>query len=84
MTQPEYEKKKRECFVHFCKDNRINQEVNISIFDAFNQIFDLAYTLGKQEQKKPKRMCLQDRSKVCNLCHECDIDPDAWYSMYNR
>lgn len=50
MTQPEYEQKKRECFVKFCKDNGIDQEVNISIFDAFDQIFDSAYTLGKQEK----------------------------------
>lgn len=50
MTQQEYEQKKRECFVQFCKDNGIDQEVNISIFDAFDQIFDRAYALGKQEK----------------------------------
>ena len=48
MTQTEYENKKRECFVQFCKDNGIDQEVNISIFDAFDQIFDRAYALGKK------------------------------------
>lgn len=48
MTQTEYENKMRECFVQFCKDNGIDQEVNISIFDAFDQIFDRAYALGKQ------------------------------------
>jgi hypothetical protein len=48
MTQQEYEQKKRECFVKFCKDNGIDQEVNISIFDAFDQIFDRAFALGKQ------------------------------------
>ena len=26
------------------------------------------------ERRKKKRMCLRDRSKVCDLCHECDID----------
>lgn len=50
MTQPEYDQQKRECFVKFCKDNGIDQEVNISIFDAFDQIFDRAYALGKQEK----------------------------------
>lgn len=45
---PDYEQKKRECFVKFCKDNGIDQEVNISIFDAFDQIFDRAYALGKK------------------------------------
>ena len=48
MTQTEYDQKKRECFVQFCKDNGIDQEVNISIFDAFDQIFDRAFALGKK------------------------------------
>ena len=48
MTQPDYDQKKRECFVQFCKDNGIDQEVNISIFDAFDQIFDRAFALGKK------------------------------------
>lgn len=48
MTQQEYEQKKHECFAQFCKDNGIDQEVNISIFDAFDQIFDRAYALGKK------------------------------------
>ena len=26
------------------------------------------------EKRKKKRMCLKDNSKVCYLCHECDID----------
>ena len=48
MTQQEYEQKKHECFAQFCKDNGIDQEVNISIFDAFDQIFDRAYAFGKK------------------------------------
>lgn len=47
MTNQDHDHKKRECFVQFCKDNGIDQEVNISIFDAFDQIFDRAYALGK-------------------------------------
>lgn len=41
------------------------------------------FALGKQEknEKKSKRMCLRDKSKVCNLCHECDTEADEWYSM---
>ena len=49
MTEQEYKQKRRECFVKFCKDNGIDQEVDISIFDDFDQIFDRAYALGKQE-----------------------------------
>ena len=48
MTNQDHDQKKRECFVQFCKDNGIDQEVNISIFDAFDQIFDRAFALGKQ------------------------------------
>ena len=48
MNTQEYEQKMRECFVQFCKDNGIDQEVNISIFDAFDQIFDRAYAFGKK------------------------------------
>lgn len=48
MTNQDHDQKKRECFVQFCKDNGIDQEVNISIFDAFDQIFDRAYAIGKQ------------------------------------
>lgn len=43
---------------------------------------------GKQEKdaerSKEKLMCLRDRTKVCNRCHACDIDTDAWHSMYSR
>lgn len=24
--------------------------------------------------KKTKIMCLKDKTKVCNLCHECDVN----------
>ena len=50
MTQQEYDQNKRECFVKFCKDNGIDQELNISIFDAFDQIFDRAYALGREKE----------------------------------
>ena len=51
MTQQEYGQQKRECFVRFCKDNGIDQEVNTSIFDAFDQIFALAYALISECKK---------------------------------
>ena len=35
---------------------------------------------GGEKSPKSKRMCLRDKSKVCDLCHECDIDPDLWYN----
>ena len=43
-----------------------------------NEILNLSpvtpYSRNKVREKKSKRMCLRDRSKVCDLCHECDID----------
>lgn len=66
MTQQEYEQKKRECFVKFCKDNGIDQEVNISIFDAFDQIFDRAFALGKQE--KEADTVIVDKEEYDKLC----------------
>lgn len=46
------------------------------------------FALGKQkkdvESSKGKLMCLRDRTKVCNRCHACGIDADAWHSMYSR
>ena len=50
MNNQDYEQKKRKCFVQFCKDNGIDQEVNISIFDAFDQIFDRAFALGREKE----------------------------------
>lgn len=29
---------------------------------------------------KPKAMCIRDKTKVCNLCHECDVD--VWNPSY--
>lgn len=72
MTQTDYEQKKRECFVKFCKDNGIDQEVNISIFDAFDQIFDRAYALGKKfgisdfSDAEEEEMLTVKRSDVIN------------------
>ena len=68
MNNQDYEQKKRKCFVQFCKDNGIDQEVNISIFDAFDQIFDRAYALGKQfgnsEQVDAEDILCVSREKV--------------------
>ena len=97
MTQPDYEQKKRECFVKFCKDNGIDQEVNISIFDAFDQIFDCAFALGKQENDMEDTViqgwvCRDKRGNALHLhfkepyraqsgYDECD-DPDWWENDY--
>lgn len=73
MTQPEYYHQRRECFVKFCKANGIGQEVDISIFDAFDQIFDRAYALGKQEEDAEDNRTLKvNRQLFCRLCADAD------------
>lgn len=72
MTNQEYEQKKSECWKEYFKHVVCGTD---SHRYWFNKIFDRAYALGKQEKDvKKKRMCLRDRTKVCNQCHECDID----------
>lgn len=85
MNNQDYEQKKRECWEEFNNDvGRCKDRPKICFFRAF----DRAYALGKQEKdaerSKEKLMCLRDRTKVCNRCHACDIDTDAWCSMYSR
>ena len=73
MTQPEYDQTKRKCWEQFCKDNGIDQEVNISIFVAFDQIFDRAYSLGKQEKDAEDNRTLKvNRQLFCRLCADAD------------
>lgn len=84
MNTKEYDQKKWECWAALKKQSEC--EGGCLMADAFFHAFDRAYALGKQEKdvekpKKSKRMCLRDKSKVCNKCHECDIEQDAWYSM---
>lgn len=28
----------------------------------------------EKNKEESKVMCLKDKNKVCNLCHECDVD----------
>jgi hypothetical protein len=50
MNNQDYEQKKKKCWLQFCQENGVNQELNISIFDAFDYVFDRAYALGKQTE----------------------------------
>ena len=80
---PDYEQKKRECFVQFCKDNGIDQEVNISIFDAFDQIFDRAFALGKQtetiSQEEIKKLAEEFAEREYEIGQ---VDRDALHKGY--
>lgn len=73
MNNQDYEQKKKECWLQFCREKGIDKEVNISIYEAFDSIFDRAYSLGKQE-KKAKSMQLSDvKQKI-----------DAWMDSHTE
>lgn len=50
MNNQDYEHKKKACWLQFCREKGVDQEVNISIYEAFDSIFDCAYALGKQTE----------------------------------
>lgn len=92
MTQQEYNIEK--AWQDYAKEIGLPESLNYaskSIVEiAIKQAFKAGanFALGKQEKEaeksKGKLMCLRDRTKVCNKCHACNIDTDAWHSMYSR
>lgn len=98
MTNQDHDQKKRECFVQFCKDNGIDQEVNISIFDAFDQIFDRAYALGKKfgisdfSDAEEEEMLTVSRNNVMAYYRDAQEDEEEFHpavenacnNMYQR
>lgn len=65
MNNQDYEQKNKKCWLQFCQEKGVNQELNISIFDAFDYIFDSAYALGKQEKDaEGEEMLTVPRKKV--------------------
>jgi|GEM_PF-660892 hypothetical protein len=73
MNNQDYEQKKKKCWLQFCQENGVNQELNISIFDAFNYIFDRAFALGKQEKNAEDDKTLKvNRQLFCRLCADAD------------
>lgn len=88
MTEQEYKQKRRECFVKFCKDNGIDQEVNISIFDAFDQIFDRAYALGKEKetitQEEIENASLKYMLNRQQVKHDAKREEEASLSDFNN
>lgn len=66
MTQPEYEQKKRECWEELCK--------HIVDEEAFYNMFDRAYALGKQEKDAEEtpiseRLYEEEKSQLEGLYH---------------
>lgn len=46
---------------------------DISIGDM-ERAFIAGVEWAEKNKAKSKTMCLRDKTKVCNLCHECDVD----------
>lgn len=36
-------------------------------------IFRAGAEWAEKNKEKPKAMCLRDKTKICDLCHECDV-----------
>lgn len=90
ITQGQIEKAAEE----HADELRVSSAIHGALVPMLHDIAKSSYLqgaqdfIGKQEKdaEKPKEklMCLRDRTKVCNKCHACDIDTDAWHSMYSR
>lgn len=54
----------------------IQQEVKGMIDHAIDveRAFIAGVEWAEKNKVKPKTICLRDKSKVCNLCHECDVN----------
>lgn len=62
MTNKDYEQKKRECWEEFCiKNPAFNDMLGRKIF---NQIYDRAYALGKQEKDAEEISSLEDEIHI--------------------
>lgn len=42
--------------------------------DAIRYVAFRAGAEWAEKKSNHKNMCLRDRTKICNLCHECDVD----------
>ena len=67
LTEADFERLKR------------NPRIYVSQMTYGGAMLPLFLTTNKHDlftytSKEAKRMCLRDKSKVCDLCHECDID----------
>lgn len=70
MTNKEYEWKRAECWIEFCKEHPI-ETPNMAIGEAFCAAFDRAYALGKQEKyAEGERVVTWRRKELIRLYKE--------------
>lgn len=42
--------------------------------DVIRYVAFMAGAEWSEKKSNHKNMCLRDRTKICDLCHECDVD----------
>ncbi len=65
--------------LHRAAEYYVQQEVKGMIdCDINTNDMERAFIAGakwaNENKEKPKVVCLRDKAKRCNLCHECDVD----------
>lgn len=69
MTQQDYEQKRRECWIEFCKGHPI-ETPSMAIGEAFCYAFDRAYALGKIDGANEQKECSDRSMKIQKICAE--------------
>lgn len=83
MGNIDYEQKKKECWLQFCREKGIDKEVNISIYEAFDSIFDCAYALGKQKEEVTQEEIEKAANEFADREYEIgEVDWDALHKGY--
>lgn len=83
MGNKDYEQKKKKCWLQFCREKGIYQEVNIDIYEAFDFIFDRAYALGKQTETVTQGEIEKAANEFADREYEIgEVDWDALHKGY--
>lgn len=67
----EMEKAAREFAATKIRDK--NRQPDNDIFFAAKEGFEKGVEWAEKNRAKPDSMCIRDKTKVCNLCHDCDV-----------
>lgn len=66
------EKSARKFAATKIKDKNIQPDNDI--FFAAKEGFEKGVEWAEKNRKKAKTICFIDKTKTCNLCHECDVN----------
>lgn len=83
MNNQDYEHKKKAYWLQFCREKGVDQEINISIYEAFDSIFDSAYALGKQTEAITQEEIEKAATEFADKEYEIgEVDWDALHKGY--